>query len=618
MLQPDHRLGEFTIVRLLGKGGMGEVYEARQSNPDRPVALKVLAPWLADDEEALDRFWREAAVPARLDHPGIVRIISTGKTDGVAYYAMHLVRGVSLGDLIRHSRQPQPETTDVRTTPDGTPTTDRVVPPSVPAGEPPPTVLAAYRNDRARFAARVGAAAARALAHAHQQGYLHRDIKPSNLMIDHHDQLYLVDFGLTRALDDAGLTQGGTIRGTPWYMSPEQARGDRVDERSDIYSLGVTLYELLTHGRGPFTASRGDSADVLAQVRAGHHLALRSLAPDVPPRLERIIRRTMHPRASRRYPSAAALAEDLERIANQTPSTISRDRPKGGLSRAAVLAGGSALLVVLLVAAGLCWLPSTPRDREPDPDPGAQKRGLLQPAAPVSLREFFERQRPLGAHTPLLRVDGQPILSRVVWGEGKYTPIPGNGMVVVSPKDNKPTLIGLDHPPASFEFAVELRQGDIAEKNANDLGVFFGWREAADPLALTRFFIVQLDERPVQKDAHGRVNLGTSQLLAAKGARGAVTQLLAPLPQGRGMLALKQHAGGRGAWRRLAVRVEGGKIRVTVDDDRADEFEVGWLLRNDKRLKNVSLDPHGVLGVWVRNGQGSFRHATIMPLPEAK
>src|SRR5207249_1017684 len=107
--------------------------------------------------------------------------------------------------------------------------------------------------DRYRFVARLGAVAARSLAYAHRQGFLHRDIKPSNIMVDHHGHLHLLDFGLTRSLaPDSEGTQPGTVRGTPWYMSPEQARGEPVDQRSDIYSLGVTLYELATGGLGPF------------------------------------------------------------------------------------------------------------------------------------------------------------------------------------------------------------------------------------------------------------------------------------------------------------------------------------------------------------------------------
>src|SRR5262245_65377394 len=109
MLEAKRRLGDFEIIRLLGRGGMGEVYEALQSHPQRHVALKVLAPWLAQDEEALARFWREAQVPAQLDHPGVVRIIATGKTDGIAYYAMQLVRGVSLARLMSQANATRPE-----------------------------------------------------------------------------------------------------------------------------------------------------------------------------------------------------------------------------------------------------------------------------------------------------------------------------------------------------------------------------------------------------------------------------------------------------------------------------------------------------------------------------
>src|SRR5579871_5127583 len=114
MLQAQQRLGEFEIVRLLGKGGMGEVYEALQDRPHRRVALKVLAPWLAGNENALRRFWREVETPAQLNHPGIVRIISTGQTDSIAYYTMHLVQGISLADLIRQARDASPPTVPQR------------------------------------------------------------------------------------------------------------------------------------------------------------------------------------------------------------------------------------------------------------------------------------------------------------------------------------------------------------------------------------------------------------------------------------------------------------------------------------------------------------------------
>src|SRR5262245_44167404 len=244
MLQPRERLGDFEIIRLLGKGGMGEVYEAQQANPDRRVALKILKPWLAEDEEALARFQREIDVPAKLDHPGVVRIFTTGKTNGHVYYVMQLVRGVSLAELVRKAGEPLPETKEQRfsdtrhsaspfSLSDGEPTED------LPSPGPVPSVIQQYRQNRFTTLARIGTQAAKALDSAHRQGYLHRDIKPSNIMIDHHDQLYLVDFGLTKALGSGSATRAGAVVGTPWFMSPGQARGLPLDARSDIYSLAV-------------------------------------------------------------------------------------------------------------------------------------------------------------------------------------------------------------------------------------------------------------------------------------------------------------------------------------------------------------------------------------------
>src|SRR6516162_9254384 len=339
MLKQCQRLGDFEIIRLLGRGGMGEVYEARQSHPDRLVALKVLNAKLADDEKALERFWREAAVPANLDHHGIVRIISTGKTpDGIAYYTMHLVRGISLAELIEQSKTaPMPATVSQLARGTETPTQDMPIDngagprrsPSPPV-QPGPT-LQQYQNDRFGTVARIGAQAARALAYAHEQGFLHRDIKPSNLMVDQHNQVHLVDFGLTRGLGpDGNGTQWGFVPGTAWYMSPEQAEGKTPEPYSDIYSLGVTLYVLATQGVGPFTADRRNTQAVLAQVCAGEVLPLRVLAPDIPKALERIILRAMDHRPENRYANAAALADDLERFVRQPATDRSQPAPEAG------------------------------------------------------------------------------------------------------------------------------------------------------------------------------------------------------------------------------------------------------------------------------------------------
>src|SRR5205085_121249 len=165
-------------------------------------------------------------------------------------------------------------------------------PPQLAMGPDEPTpesLLAPYRQDRYAFTARVGSAAARALLAAHAKGVLHRDLKTSNLMLDEHGDVYLVDFGLARLLDPEEGTHPGGIRGTPWYMSPEQAEGGPLDVRSDLFSLGVTLFELCSGMVGPYRVDRRDGDAILRAVRGGRAVPLREVAPDVPERLERVI-----------------------------------------------------------------------------------------------------------------------------------------------------------------------------------------------------------------------------------------------------------------------------------------------------------------------------------------
>ena len=204
-------LGEFRIIRELGRGGMGVVYEAEQTSLRRHVALKVLRFGVVADEDAMNRFRREAETVARLHHTNIVPIFAVGCERGVHYYAMQYIAGRSLADVLAESQQ---------------------------TGQPVP----------AEDVARWGLQAAEALAHAHQRGVIHRDIKPSNLLLDADGIVWLTDFGLAKRTDEATLTVHGTLMGTPRYMSPEQAASlqQPVDRRTDLYSLGATLYELAT------------------------------------------------------------------------------------------------------------------------------------------------------------------------------------------------------------------------------------------------------------------------------------------------------------------------------------------------------------------------------------
>ncbi len=608
MLEPHQRVGDFEIIRLLGKGGMGRVYEARQLHPERPVALKELAPWLAGDEDALARFWREASALARLDeHPGIVRIISTGKTpEGVAFYAMQLVRGGSLADLLRtagqtpHGSSVEP-TVSYSDTPGETPNGVHAATPDareVRAGETPAGALQEYRLDRYRLAARVGAAAARILGHAHRQGFLHRDVKPSNLMIDHSGQVYLLDFGLVRGVvpGGAGATHVGALRGTPWYMSPEQARGEPVDARSDIYSLGVTLYELVTCGVGPFTANREHSESVLAQVRAGQVLPLRMLAPDVPLPLEQAILRAMHFKTHRRYPTADDLAADLERfLGTPTPAASTATlRPPSPLrrSRRALMLG--ILLAALLGGGGYMATSyfgnSNPPEAAP-PDP---------PAGPV-------RERPWGQVIPLLKPNMDPYWHSRLLGEGRFYPISESrsvmpdGQVLVrrghlilkTDPGKERTLIALDDDPLRrdclFRIDVQKHRGFVR----HEAGIFFGWNQTAD--GKTQYYWIKIEDPPAGQEGQSQIVIGSYFSMKGDGARGGtyeperhIRTMTVPVPP--------KH------WHELLVRISKGKVIVTAPDGlRSVEFE-------------PTFDPHGPLGIWANQGMASYRNATVTAL----
>jgi serine/threonine protein kinase len=630
MLQCKQRLGDFEIVRLLGRGGMGEVYEAQQFHPPRRVALKVLAPWLAGSPDALERFWREAAVPAQLDHPNIVRIIATGQTPGgIAYYAMQLVRGVTLADVIRLATAgPLPSTLPQPTVPEAVPPPDTPVEGALvtPPAEPllvdlDPAVLRDYVRDRFHFVARHGAVAARGLAYAHRQGFLHRDVKPSNLMIDRHDHLYLLDFGLTRPLQPEGEgTLPGLVRGTPWYMSPEQARGEAVDARSDIYSLGVTLYELATGGVGPLTASRQNPDAVVAEVKAGQRLPLRLLAPAIPAELERIILKAMDFQPERRYRDAAELATDLERVArSEPPNQQSRRAPSvsGGWRHPALTLGALLLgcVVLGLAAAGavVAWRgrgpgAEVPRPNVPAPAPGEADGGL--PGAGVPGERAWNVPR------ALFRLDQLPVSAERLAGEGECLP-DGAHLVLCSPPRKRATLIALDNDPERrwFEFAIELCQVPGTRLADNELGIFFGYRRSRqDPASPPRFFVVQVDQSPAPGFPHGQVRIGSTRRLEPRGVQAEIDEGLRPIPGDRGVLALPQPGDGH----HLCLRVLEDRITLTLDRRPAHRLELDLAeLRRVDPEAGSGLDPRGALGIWVRDGRGCFRQAWVTPLPPA-
>lgn len=345
-------LGEFRLLRRLGRGGMAEVYLAEQTLLKRYVAIKVMRPELTLDEGLRQRFQKEALAVAGLNHPNIVQVYTVGEDAGRFYIAQEYVNGQNLREYL--TRKGPPEL---------------------------PVALIIMKQ------------VAAALQAAAQAGIVHRDIKPENIMLGRKSEVKVTDFGLAKrgqTADSQQLTQLGTTMGTPLYMSPEQVHGKNVDQRSDIYSFGVTCFHMLA-GHPPF---RGESAIVIAM----QHIkdappSLEKLRPDIPALLCRIIHKCMEKNPDERYQSAAAVIKDLKRVTQEKGSggnsRPSNDRPANESTRVSLFSRiknvlrnpvaqavkladlsprqqmrrlAAVSLIVLVLFAGLGWI-----RRPPDP-----------------------------------------------------------------------------------------------------------------------------------------------------------------------------------------------------------------------------------------------------------
>ena len=274
--------GRYELDGVVGRGGMAEVYRARDIRLDRIVAIKTLRTDLARDQIFQARFRREAQSAASLNHPSIVAVYDTGEdmTSGVPvpYIVMEYVDGRTVRDLLQEGHRLLPERS--------LEITDGVL---------------------------------RALDYSHQAGIVHRDIKPGNVMVTRNGDIKVMDFGIARAMSDAQatMTQTAQVIGTAQYLSPEQARGERVDSRSDLYSTGCLLYELLT-GRPPFT---GDSPVAIAYQHVRENPVPPSrVDPDVPPWADAIVLKAMAKAPGDRYQTAADMRADLQRAASRIPA----------------------------------------------------------------------------------------------------------------------------------------------------------------------------------------------------------------------------------------------------------------------------------------------------------
>lgn len=300
----------YVLEEELASGGMGTLWLARDEVLGRSVAIKVLYDHLAKDRELLERFRMEAVAAARLSHPAVVRVFDTGTSDGVVFIVMEFVEGRSVADLLRER---------------GT----------LPAGE----------------ASQIARGVLKALAHAHREGVIHRDVKPGNILVSRGDHVKLADFGIAKAaFAEEDLTTTGNLLGTSRYLSPEQVSGDDVGPRSDLYAVGIVLFEMLT-GRPPFQA---ESHIATATMRlTADPPPPRSLRPGIPRRLDAVVTKALARDPADRFQTAEEMSEAVEHAAPGAAPRLEEAPYREAPGRRSLIRSWVAVPLILALAAAL-------------------------------------------------------------------------------------------------------------------------------------------------------------------------------------------------------------------------------------------------------------------------
>ncbi|HEY8232604.1 MAG TPA: protein kinase [Vicinamibacteria bacterium] len=553
------RLGAYEIVAAIGAGGMGEVYRARDTNLQRDVAVKVLPERLAENQEALARFGREARMVAALSHPNILAIHDLGQAGGVAYAVMELLDGQSLRDELR-------------------------------GGPLPPRKAAAY-----------AAQAASGLAAAHDKGIVHRDLKPENLFVTRDGRLKVLDFGLARQDASAGpevsesptlarATDPGTVLGTVGYMSPEQVRGDAVDHRTDIFSLGCVLHEMLS-GRRAF--GRDTAAETMTAILREDAVSVSDAGRVVPAALERIVAHCLEKKPAERFQSARDLAFDLGNLESSSASTArGAAAPARGASRAGlwVLAGSSALVLL-----GLGYLVG--RRSTPAVAAAPSTRARFEQLTDLSGVEVYPTLSPDGKMLAFVgagadRRSGDIYLQRV----GGHNPI---NLTADCAEDDGAPAFSPDGERLAYHSRCEgggvFVMGATGEsrRRVTESGHDPSWSPDGKQLAVA----TEVTQNPLSRTTQSR-------LLVVEIATGAVRTVVeqdavqpAWSPNGKRIAFWGLRGGQGGSGRRdiWTVAAEGGEA-VSVTDDEAIDWCPVW--SGDGRYLYFSSGRGGTMNAW--------------------
>jgi serine/threonine protein kinase len=619
-------LGDFRLLREVGRGGMGVVYEATQLSLNRRVAIKVLPFAASLDPRHLQRFKNEAEAAARLHDEHTVPVYFIGCERGVHFYAMQYIEGQSLAVIIAELRRlAGVRSADPQQTGPYLPAP--FAPPGAEQDTAPMAALTAEGSIQSpqyfRTVARLGLEAARGLDHAHQMGVWHRDVKPGNLLVDGRGSLWITDFGLAQMRCDTQLTLTGELIGTFRYMSPEQALARRVavDQRTDVYSLGATLYELLTLE----PVFRGnDRQELLRQIAFDDPRPPHNLNRHVPRDLETIVLTTLAKSPSHRYTTAKELAEDLHRFLNDEPI---KARPEGALrwlwrrSRrhaASLLLGLSVALALAILLIFFLFLNK--------PSPEERDRKVQQEALAALTQELK-----LKKNVTLIGERGQPGYFR--WCSDEK---PGK---VLSTKDGEFSVQNSEYgllellPDTHLErywFRAEVRH-ERQNYPESRVGIYFAHSEQPDGDNVSHFHCnVTFNDLSVvgPEDENGNrktnpVGLQVHRQFHRQPVGGLFNRKAYVLGAEHSFVPARA-AGTLGPWRKIAVEIRPEAIKVFWEEKCISTTPRPTLMMSARSLivrpeqplpaNSPRFAPRGSLGLYVGQGVASFRKVFVEPL----